>query len=265
MVPLVAAALETFGWRSTAFGSGVVLMLAGLPLVQVIRRRPEDYGEIVDGDRQPPDDLRIRKPARSVAEERDFTAREAIRTPAFWLISLGHGSSLLVVGAVNVHLISHLRDDLGYTVGSAALVVTLLTSLQVAGILITGLLGDRVEKRLLCAGCMLMHMIGMLLVTFAISLPMVFGFALLHGLAWGIRGSLMQAIRADYFGRASFGVILGLSATVVMWFQISGPLLAGFLADATEDYQVGFTLMALLAGAGTIFFLAAKRPVRSPV
>ena len=263
LVPLVAAALEAFGWRSTAFGSGVLILIAGLPLVQVMRRRPEDYGEVVDGGPPSGSELANDGPAEFVADEPDFTAREAIRTPAFWLISLGHGSSLLVVGAVNVHLISHLRDDLGYTVGSAALVVTLMTSLQVVGILFTSFLGDRVEKRILCAGCMLMHMFGMLLVTYAVSLPMVVGFALLHGLAWGIRGSLMQAIRADYFGRASFGVILGLSATIVMWFQISGPLLAGIIADATGDYQIGFTLMAILAGAGTLFFLAAKKPTHS--
>ena len=263
LVPLVAAALEAFGWRSTAFGSGVLILVAGLPLVQVMRRRPEDYGEVVDGGPPSESELTNSEPAEFVVDEPDFTAREAIRTPAFWLISLGHGSSLLVVGAVNVHLISHLRDDLGYSVGSAALVVTLMTSLQVVGILFTSFLGDRFEKRILCAGCMLMHMFGMLLVTYAVSLPMVLGFALLHGVAWGVRGSLMQAIRADYFGRASFGVILGLSATVVMWFQISGPLLAGIIADATGDYQIGFTLMAVLAGAGTLFFLAAKKPTHS--
>ena len=263
VVPLVAAALETFGWRTTAFGSGIILIAAGLPISQVMRTRPEDYGEVVDGDRgaQP----EAEPDTDTAAPEPSFTARQALRTPAFWLISLGHGSSLLVVGAVNVHLISHLRDDLGYSVGSAALVVTLLTSLQVVGILVAGALGDRVEKRLLSAACMLMHMVGMLMVTFAVSLPMVVGFALLHGVAWGLRGALMQAMRADYFGRASFGVILGLSATVVMWFQITGPLLAGFMADQTGDYRAGFTLMALLAGAGTLFFMAAKRPVQTSV
>ena len=34
-------------------------------------------------------------------------------------------------------------------------------------------------------------------------------FAVLHGLAWGIRGPQMVAIRADYFGAKSFGKIMG--------------------------------------------------------
>src|SRR4030095_7562572 len=50
-VPVVAYSLEHFGWRETAFASGIVAIVVGLPLVQVIRRRPEDYGEVVDGIR----------------------------------------------------------------------------------------------------------------------------------------------------------------------------------------------------------------------
>ena len=257
LVPLVAYSLEEFGWRETAFVSGVLLMVIGIPLSSVMRRKPEDYGEVPDGSREP-------RPPVSVAfappPVRDFTAREAIRTPAFWLISLGHGSALLVVGAVSLHLISHLKEDLSYSVGSASLIVTLMTSMQIAGMLIGGAIGDRFDKRLICAVCMLMHMGGMLLVAYANALPMIVAFAALHGLAWGIRGPLMQAIRADYFGRTSFGVIMGISTTIIMIGQIGGPLFAGFMADATGSYVTGFTILAVLAGLGSGFFIFARRP-----
>jgi MFS family permease len=266
LVPVVAYSLEEFGWRGTAFGSGILVMAVGLPLAQVMRRRPEDYGEVVDGIREPskPADRGRSAPAQpppaAVAPERDFTLREAIRTPAFWLISLGHGAALLVVGAVQVHVISHLKEDLGYSVGSAALVVTLMTLMQVCGMLIGAAVGDRSDKRSIAAVCMFMHMVGMLLVAFAASLLMVLSFAVLHGLAWGIRGPLMQAIRADYFGRSSFGVIMGLSSTIIMLGQIGGPVVAGLMADQTGNYESGFTLMAVLAGLGSGFFIFARRP-----
>jgi len=176
------------------------------------------------------------------------------------LISLGHGSALLVVGAVSLHLISHLKEDLSYSVGSASLIVTLMTSMQIAGMLIGGAIGDRFDKRLICAVCMLMHMGGMLLVAYANALPMIVAFAALHGLAWGVRGPLMQAIRADYFGRTSFGVIMGISTTIIMIGQIGGPLFAGFMADATGSYVTGFTILAVLAGLGSGFFIFARRP-----
>jgi MFS family permease len=89
---------------------------------------------------------------------------------------------------------------------------------------------------------------------------MVIGFALLHGVAWGLRGPFMQAIRADYFGRAAIGMILGLSYMIIVVGQVGGPMIAGVLADMTGDYRLGFTILALLAGIGSLFFLFARRP-----
>jgi len=259
-VPLVAWSLQTYGWRATAFSSGVIAIVAGLPLAMVIRRRPEDHGETVDGVPA------VIQEKISQEEEkdntRDFTAPEAIRTRAFWLLSLGHGFALLVVHAVVVHSISHMNQGLGYTVEQAALVYTLLTVSQIGGVLIGWWIGDRFEKRLICAACMLMHMAGLLLLTYATMVPMVLAFAVLHGAAWGLRGPFMQAIRADYFGRSAIGMILGLSFMIIVIGQIGGPMIAGIFADLTGNYRVGFTILAVLAGLGSLFFILARRPDR---
>jgi len=134
-VPLVAWSLQTYGWRATAFGSGVIAIALGLPLAFFIRRRPEDYGLRMDGVSEkdsPHQDQQANNPENQ--ETRDFTAREALRTPAFWLLSLGHGFALLVVHAVTVHSITHMSQGLGYTVAQASLVYTLLTLSQIGGV-----------------------------------------------------------------------------------------------------------------------------------
>src|SRR5688500_195794 len=46
---LIAWSIQGFGWRATAFGSGIIAILIGWPLARVIRSRPEDHGETVDG------------------------------------------------------------------------------------------------------------------------------------------------------------------------------------------------------------------------
>ena len=91
---------------------------------------------------------------------------------------------------------------------------------------------------------------------------MVLAFAILHGAAWGLRGPFMQALRADYFGRRAIGTILGLSLMIVVVGQVGGPMIAGVFADATGSYRVGFTILALLAGLGSLFFVLAKKPHR---
>src|SRR5256885_1294884 len=257
-VPAVAWSLSTYGWRITALASGVIAIVVGLPIALVMKRRPEDHRTTVD-----------RLPAAATAgapvapdPRRDFTVAEALRTSAFWLLSLGHGFALFVVHAVSVHSITHMKEGLGYTLEQASFVYTLLTLSQIGGVCIGWLIGDRYDKRLIAAACMLTHMIGLLLLTYALNAAMVVAFAVLHGAAWGLRGPFMQALRADYFGRSAIGMILGLSFLIIMIGQIGGPMIAGLCADLTGNYRLGFTLLALLVGLGSVFFVAAKKPVR---
>jgi MFS family permease len=193
---------------------------------------------------------------------RDFTAREALRTPAFWLISLGHGFALLVVQAINTHAITHMKEGLGYTLEQAALAITLQTVAQLCGVGIGAWIGDRYNKRILSVYCMLGHAGGLLCLTYATGPAMIVAYAMLHGTAWGMRGPFMQAIRADYFGRSAIGMILGLSLMIIIIGQVGGPMIAGIMADWTGNYRAGFTTLALLAALGSFFFLLARRPQR---
>lgn len=264
MVPAIAWCMTTYGWRATAFGSGIIIMTLGLPLARVIRWRPRDVGETVDGLPEPPTQTvgDVTGPRTGRVE---FTVRQALRTRAFWLLALGHGFALLVVTAVNVHAITHMKEGLGYSVTQAAFFIMILTFGQVGGVILSVTIGDRFEKRLLAAGCMFGHMIGLLLLTYATHPLQVAAFAILHGVAWGLRGPLMQSIRADYFGRNAIGMILGLSSVIIALGQIAGPLVAGILADATGNYRTGFTVLALTAGCGSMLFFFAVRPQRPTV
>ena len=258
-VVLVAWSIERFGWRATAFASGVILIAVGWPAARVIRSRPEDHGETVDGM---PAASKGVAAASSASEAPSYTARQALKTSAFWLISLGHGFALFAVTAVNVHAITHVKEGLGYSIAQGAMVITLVTVGQFAGVLLGWVLGEKFEKRLVAAGCMLMHMVGLLMLTFATGPIMLAVSALVHGVAWGLRGPFMQAIRADYFGRRSIGMIIGLSSMITVIGQIGGPLIAGAFADWTGNYRVGFTLLAVLSGLGSLFFVLAKPPRR---
>jgi MFS family permease len=114
--------------------------------------------------------------------------------------------------------------------------------------------------RKVTAVCMLSHALGLLALTYASGMAGLIAFAALHGLAWGLRGPFMSAIRADYFGRHAIGLILGISAAIAAIGQVAGPLVAGVLADLTGDYRLGFTLLAILSSLGSLAFMLATRP-----
>lgn len=258
-VPLVGWAMQTYGWRSTALVSSIVTLVVGLPLARVVRRNPAEIGETMDGlppapAPEPTLGGTLPAPARS------FTATEALRTRAFWLLGIAHGFALLVVTAVNVHAISHMKEGLGYSLPQASFVITLMTMSQAVGVLLGAAMGDRWNKRRVAAFCMLAHMVGLLMLTYAVHPLMLGAFAVAHGVAWGLRGPFMQALRADYFGLQAIGMILGLSAIIISVGQVAGPMIAGLFADLDGNYRTGFTILALVAGSGSLLFLLARKP-----
>ncbi len=262
-VPLTVLALESLGWRTTAFLSGVAVIAIGLPLASVLRHHPHQHGWEPDGAPALPPG-RAAPLAADPPRTRDFTLGEAVRTPAFWLISFGHASALFVVSSMSVHLVSHVRESQGYTLGQASGVVFALTLVFMLGNLSGGFIGDRVNKRALLVTCMAMHAGGLLLLSHAVTTRMVLAFVVIHGLAWGWRGPQMTAIRADYFGRSAFGKIMGVSNMVIITGTILGPLIAGALYDRTGNYRLGFDVLAAIALSGSVFFLLARRPERPP-
>ena len=258
-VPLVALGLETLGWRSMAFLSGGAILIIGLPLVSLIRHSPAEYGEKPDGLTTSGHIVEDESPAE---QNRSFSWQEAMREPSFWLISVGHALSLLTVSSMLAHLIPHLVRGMNYSLIEAGYAFALMTGVQMVGLILGGILGDRYNKRFICVLCMVGHCVGLFCVTFATNVTWVIAFAVFHGLAWGIRGPLMVALRADYFGPKSFGTIMGVSSLIVMIGMTIGPIACGLLFDQFGNYQLAFTIMALCSLSGSLCFWFAKPPAK---
>ncbi len=257
-VPFVMMGLETFGWRSMAMYSGILILLVGIPLVSLVRHRPEDYGEVPDGIRKT--DAHDDEETTAKQPQISLTWRQAVREPSFWLISTGHGLSLLTVSSMLAHLIPYLTFDLNYTPVNAGFVFALMTALQMAGLFLGGIIGDRFDKRTICTLCMMGHFAGLIALTYGAEPTLVLIFAVAHGLAWGVRAPLMVALRADYFGPKSFGTIMGISSLIVMIGMTVGPLFSGVMFDIYGNYNLAFTCIAFCSLAGGLCFWFAKPP-----
>jgi MFS family permease len=159
-----------------------------------------------------------------------------------------------------VHLIPHIVERLGFSVEIAGTVVTLMTALMIVSQVFGGALGDRIDKRFVLMLCLLGHSVALFGLAFSSHIWQVALFAVIHGLAWGIRAPIVMAIRADYFGRSSYATIMGFSSIIMMLGMMTGPLFAGTLADRLGDYKLAFTILASIAGLGSVLFLLAKRP-----
>jgi len=258
ITPGVLWYLERYGWRTGAQSSALVVVLVLLPLSLVFHHRPSDLSQHVDG--LDPQDADPESESTHSVSGVHFTAAEALRTRAFWFISFGHMTALLVVSSVLAHLALYLTDDRDLSLQEVGFIVGALPVLQLLGQFAGGWIGDRYDKRRLAAGCMVSHVVALLILAHGSSMWAVAAFLPLHGVAWGLRGPLMQSIRADYFGATAFGQILGYSSMIVMIGSVVGPLITGILNDATGSYTLGFTIIAALASTGVALFLAATPP-----
>lgn len=257
-IPLVTVAMVNYGWRGVAFASGVLVLLVGVPASRLMHREPEQFGLLPDG-------LAADAVASSTepsAMRPSYKTRAALRTKTFWLLSLGHTSGVMIVSAISVHFVIYAQARLQISVTLAASLLTLMTLMVMVGQLIGGFYGDRVEKRYLAGTGMVGHALAVAILAFAGSTAALVVAAVLHGLSWGVRGPLMSAMRADYFGRASFAMIMGASSLIVTLGSVSGPLLAGILVDTTGDYRLAFLILAGGAVAGAVTFFMLRSPGR---
>jgi MFS family permease len=279
----VGLVIASIGWRRTSQVAAVLVLLIILPLSRYFIRKPSDVGMYPDGIEpvrvNVPADSRVRTAAGSGAEVLPadvttpvhFTAAEAMRTRAFWFISLGHASALLVVGASMAHLAVFLDDETTMGPTQISIVIGSLPAMMGLGQLLGGFLGDKYNKRALLSAAMLGHGAGLFILATSVGPVMIWLFVLLHGLAWGVRGPLQQALRADYFGATDFGKIMGFSALVIMMGMVIGPIAAGFIADRTGSFRLGFAILACAAAIGSLWFWFStppappERPVRDPV
>ncbi len=266
--PVLAYAIENFGWPATALGSGAFIVMVGIPLAWVIRYNPEPYGYLPDGDQpaseQPavmsPDEAPVSSPQqRGFQAEYDFTIGEALRTRAFWIMSLGHALAIMVVSTIGLHQVPFLETDLGFSKALAARVAMVLFGVTTCGQLIGGFLGDRFPKQYIASATLLGHGGALFLLSTATSFARVILASVIQGLAWGTRAPITTAMRGDYFGRKSFPLIMGYSQAIMVVGMVLGTLFSGYLADQFS-YSVGFKVIAIFALPGAVLFLFLKKP-----
>ena len=271
LVPLIAWSIDPdqdrLGWRMTATILGIFMIVAAGPISRLIRNQPQDYGLLPDGDQPAPTGAPATAPTAGVAASRpivtDFTASEALRTPAFWLIAFGHGFTSMVLLSIMAHL-GLLMIDKGYQLQDAAFVVSAYTAVAMGFQLVGGYVGGRIPIRVALALFTSLQAIGVIVLVFADSLSTFYVFAVLFGAGFGGRNPLTVAIRGDYFGSASFGKILGLSTVPMNVLLLIAAPLVGWMRDTQGTYTDAFIIMVLTNFAGAACFMLAKRPEKKP-
>jgi len=266
LVPLISLAVNRLGWRETLTLVALASWLIGIPLSLLMRHKPADYGYLPDGETKPV----FHSPTVPSAEEvpkgeklldDGLTAKEALKTRAFWLLSAVSFFQQIGGTAIVVHIVPYLES---YHVPStlASMSVTGLTLFSLLGRLFFGFLGDFKDKRYLITAAVTLQVIGIFVLAIieAENTWLIIVFLFIYGLGYGGPIPLRPAIQADYFGTKGFGTILGLMSLVTMVAGLVSPVIAGRIFDATGSYKTAWEIFAFLTLPAVPLMILAKPP-----
>ncbi|MDP7240654.1 MAG: MFS transporter [Dehalococcoidia bacterium] len=256
ITPGIAFLVLTLGWRSAAVISGIVLMAVVVPLSLVMRRSPESMGLLPDGDR----DLAIARKnllgiessgfARQITTV-DFTTREAIRTPTYWLLAVAIGLRISGFSGLFVHLVPLIVWK-GQTEATGAFIVVAISFVSIPVRVFLGWIGDRwaTQKILGITNFLGVASLAILLLSGG-QLWQLLIFATLFAAPLS-GGGLCWALIGDLFGRKSFATLRGGTMAVSSFMSMGVPVFAGWVYDASGSYysalipMIGMYLMAAL-------------------
>ena len=250
------------GYRAAYRYLGVLSLILVLPVMLFMRRRPEDIGLLPDGAsaEQAQAATGSGRP-QGLGQEFSWTAKEAVRTRAFWLLVTIACLGTLASSATGFSLVPYLVEDAGLSTAEAAGVLSLGTFLAVAN-MFWGYLADHITPR----RCLLMMMVGAGGMTAFLlsvdSLAAALGFAMVWGVFSGGLGSLENMVLAQYFGRNSYGTILGVFSPLQMVALGLGPALASTVRAATGDYYALYVAMLVSYFLSAVLMFIARPPQR---
>tara|TARA_Y100000588_G_C14276254_1_gene934472 strand:+ start:1688 stop:2962 length:1275 start_codon:yes stop_codon:yes gene_type:complete len=268
LVFVVAWLIDTFGWRSAAVISGVTIWVVGLPLSLLVRHKPEDMGLLPDGEQPNSPNVDQSKELNGNREnisetevdlEENFTARQALKTRAFWMLVLVYGAWSILPPTLSVHQFAFLQEEVGISYSEAGLWVSAFSFVSLFGRVSVGWISDYINPRYLLAILYVLMGVGMLLMSTVHSNWQILLYILVMAPAYGGSIPLRPTIQGYFFGRESFGTIGGLLQFFDLPVTVASPVFVGYIADVW-DYRLGFQIVAGFVALGALFVLAAHPP-----
>ena len=264
LVPALAWAIDPdapdrLGWRMAAAIIGLAIIVLAFPISRLVRDRPEEYGEVPDGRAARARIEQATEAGGPQFQGPEYTWQEALRTRSFWLITIGHACSSIVIVTLTVHL-GPMLTDLGFSLPTIGWVVATYTGVAAISTLVGGYIGDHYTIRWALFGFSAIQSAAVVLILFAQTAPVAFLFAVVLGIGFGGRTPLSTAIRGVYFGRRAFASITGVSMIPMNIMMLVSPLFAGIMFDLKGSYTIPFEAIAVVSFFGATLFLLLKEP-----
>ena len=257
-------------WRMAFRLMGFLSLFVALPMIVIMRRRPEDIGMLPDGARVTSATAQSgnaaatgggRGSATRSGEEVSWTSREAMRTRAFWMVSAVAFLNVSGSSGLGFSLVPYLHEFAGLTTPQATGVLSISTFLALSS-LVWGQVAGRFTPRWCIVAAMGVSALATLWLFQVNSLAAAYAYGVFWGLFHSALEVLMYMVLADYFGRNSYGAIAGAMRPFEAGGLGAGQIIGPVVYDLTGSYTILILFSAAAQASGMILMALARRPER---
>ncbi len=248
IVPVsILALIGAVGWRKSYIIAGASVFLILLPIVYFFYiNRPEEIGQTVDGD-----NLSLSsKLKKAEVHENEFDLKAAMRTRAYWILTLSWFAWAAIATAITFNLLPIFTEK-GLSEEQAATSFTILMVASAIFQIFGGMIADRVQLRWMAFGALGLYALAIGALIYVPIGSVILVYSLILGLSHGLWGGLGNTVWVRYFGREHLGKIRGSVWTAAVAGSSVGPFLMGLSYDLSGDFFIslaGFAIVLLGLG-----------------
>ncbi len=265
-VQLVTFIAMWSSWRHAYRMLGVYSIILSIPLLILMRRRPEDIGLLPDGDSQKESTSSPTKKIGGVKEKHHVTecswnANQAVRSTTLWVIISAEFLIILTSGTIGFQLVPYLTDS-GMSIRSAAAAWSLSSLLNAFANPFWGILADKYSPRTLILSAIPLCLFVTSLFLLVSGGAATFTCVAIWGATSGGLNVLGGMIIANYYGREHFGTISGIMGPFQTCGLGLGPILGALILNVEGGYRTlfFFAIAAYITAIG--LFILARKPKR---
>ena len=248
--PLVVKhVLASGGWRHALLvlmSIAAVLML--VPLIFLIRSRPEDKGLQPDGDITAANicDLPVEEPRQA-----GVTLHEALRMPAFYILACATGSLWFCMNGIVQHQTIFMSSELGVTMDTLPVIVSTIFWFAIIGKLVIGYFSDHFDKVLIMFFVVIALIAGLAILRFSSADHglRLYCYAAVFGIGYSGTFTMIQLVIAEFYSGQSYGKILGVLTMVDVG---SGGIAITVIARMQGAFKSYVPVIEMLIGLGCI-------------
>ncbi len=233
------------GWQGAWSAAAVFIVVVGMPLIIGLLAQPRMAS---------PADLAVPQNTQS----RDWTRREVVRDPVFYLLLLGLLAPSFIGTTIFFHQ-GHLIEVRGYDRLAFAGAFPIMAATTVSFGLVCGYLADRFGAVRMLPFFLVPLFVASLAAASITALSGIYLFMFLFGISYGLTSTLFGALWPEIYGTAHLGSIRALIVSAMVLSTALGPGVTGALIDRGVTLPEQLWWMALWCVAATGALALASR------